>query len=55
MHLLSIGYPQHAIEVVANIVLRHGEVGQAAQALEQLLRQAPGVPAESLLPAGFAG
>ncbi len=46
MHLLPIGHPQHAVEVVADIVLRHGEVGQAEQALEQLLRQAQGVVAE---------
>ncbi|OIQ75044.1 hypothetical protein GALL_432900 [mine drainage metagenome] len=40
MQLLAFGDPQHAVEVVTDVVLCHGKVRQSEQALEQFLRQA---------------
>ncbi|MNL11239.1 hypothetical protein D3C87_1320670 [compost metagenome] len=39
-HLLAIHHEQHAVQVIADVLLRHGEVDHRQQVLERLLRQA---------------
>ena len=60
--LLAFGDEQNAVEVVADVMHRHGKRHLAQQVFQHLLRHAekPGrswplpAPAESLRPAGFA-